>query len=251
MGGLSTKARSAVFWNTGFNIFRSGLQFANMLVLVRLILPEAYGQFGLVTSIIGFISIFGFNNFLAHLLQVREAKPANFQNHFTAGAVLNLSMFVVTNVVAFCSQWSPKWSPVASLIHVMSLTFLLEWPCNFRIKMIERDFDWKRLRLLHAIGLVLSFILAVAMALAGAGVYALLVPGMIVTLPFIFDLFVTMRWRPDWEWSWQEYRTTWHFGVTRIGSGLTLSGGQLLESGGLSAGLGFAGLGAPKTPNRP
>jgi O-antigen/teichoic acid export membrane protein len=56
--GLGQRARQAVYWNTGFNLFRDLLQFAVMLVLVRILSPDAYGQFGLVTSIIGFISVF-------------------------------------------------------------------------------------------------------------------------------------------------------------------------------------------------
>jgi O-antigen/teichoic acid export membrane protein len=152
-------------------------------------------------------------------------------------------MFLVTNVTALILRWLPPYAPVAPLLHVLSLTFLLEWPCELRRKMLERAFDWRRLRLIHAVGLILNAALAVALALAGAGVYALVVPGLAVTLPFIFDLFVTERWRPSWEWSWEKYRPAWNFGVTRIGSGLTVYGKQLLEAAALAAALGFSSLG--------
>jgi O-antigen/teichoic acid export membrane protein len=243
MSNFASKARSAVIWNTGFNLFRDGLQFATMLVLVRLLPPEAYGHFGLVTSIIGFISIFAFGNFIAHVLQVKEDGEALFQEHFTAGAVLNISMCAVTNLVAIGLRWFPEWSPVAPFLHVMSLNFLFEWPCEVRRKMIEREFDWKTLRILHSFGLVLTGSLALGMAWAGFGTYALLVPGMAVTLPFIIDLFFRLRWRPTWSWCWQRYKPSFDFAIARIGSGLVLNGRQLLESGLLAAILGFTGLG--------
>lgn len=243
MGNFGSKARSAVIWNTGFNLFRDVLQFATMLVLVRLLPPEAYGHFGFVTSIVGFLSIFAFGNFIAHVLQVKEEGEARFQEHFTAGAVLNISMCVITNLVAIGLRWSSQWSPVAPFLHVMSLTFLLEWPCEVRRKMIEREFDWKTLRILHSFGLVLTAGLALGMAWAGCGTYALLVPGMAVTLPFIFDLFFRLRWRPTWSWSWQRYKPSFDFAVARIGSGLVLNGRLLLESTALAVILGFTGLG--------
>jgi O-antigen/teichoic acid export membrane protein len=243
VNSLGQKATSAVIWNAGFNIFRDLLQFAVMLVLVRLLAVEAYGQFSLVTSIIAFLGIFSFNSFIAHSLQVRADEEANFQQHFAAGAVLQVGMFIVTNLVALALRWIPKYEAVAPLVHVMSVTFLLEWPCELRRKMIERQFDWRTLRILHGIGLLANAALAITMAVMGAGVYALLVPGLIVTLPFIYDLFVRQRWRPTWEWSWRGYKSAWNFGVTRMGSGLTLNGRQLLESGVLSAVLGFAALG--------
>ncbi|MEO8614628.1 MAG: oligosaccharide flippase family protein [Luteolibacter sp.] len=243
MTSFASKARSAVIWNAGFNLFRDGLQFATMLVLVRLLPKEAYGQFGFVTSIVGFISIFAFGNFISHALQVKDIEDACFQEHFTAGAVLNLGMFVVTNGVAVALRWSPTWAAVAPLLHVMSVSFVLEWPCELRRKMIERDFDWKTLRILHASGLALTAVLALGMARSGCGTYALLVPGMAVTLPFIYDLFFRLRWRPTWQWSWELYKPSFIFGVTRLGSGLVVQGRTLMESSTLAGIIGFASLG--------
>ena len=147
MNNLGQKARSAVLWNTGFNLFRDLLQFGTMLVLVRLLEPAAYGQFGLVTSVIGFISIFSFNNFIAHTLQVRDEADVHYQDHFTAGAVMAGTMFLVTNLVAFALRWFESYAPVAMLVHVMSVTLLLEWPCELRRKMLERQFDWRRMQI--------------------------------------------------------------------------------------------------------
>lgn len=240
---LGVKARSAVLWNTGFNVFRDAIQFSVMLVLVRLLAPAAYGEFSLVTSIIGILSIFGFNNFVAYTLQLRNDRDVDYQLHFTMGGAMQLSMFALTNVVAVALRWIPAYAAVAPAVHVMSITFILEWPCELRRKMIERALDWRRLRLLHAIGLIVNGIVAIAMAWMGAGVYALLVPGLAVTLPFTYDLFVRQRWAPRWSWSWGEYRKAFRFGVARMGSGLTLYGKQLLESTLFVAVLGFSSLG--------
>lgn len=242
-GRYAEKARSAVIWNAGFNVFRDLLQFCQMLVLARLLAPEAYGQFGLVTSIVGFLAIFTSNSFVAHTLQVRTEKEAHFQEHFTAGALLQMGMFLFANGLAALLMFAPKYAQIAPLLHVASLTFLLEWPCELRRKMIERQFDWRRLRLLHGVGLLAATLTGVGMAWLGAGTYALIVPGMLVTLPFFYDLFVRERWRPTWQWTWANYRPAFRFGVTRIGAGLSVSGRQLLESSVLAASLGFGPLG--------
>ena len=54
---LADKARSGVLWVTGLNVFRDILQFATMLVLVRLLAPKAYGEFSLITSVMVFFTI--------------------------------------------------------------------------------------------------------------------------------------------------------------------------------------------------
>lgn len=243
MTNLGGKARSAVIWNTGFNLFRDLLQFGSMLVLVRLLAPESYGQFAMVTSIMGFLSVLSHNNFIGHILQVKEEADLRYQEHFTAGAVIQGSLFLITNGVAFSLQCIHSYAPIAPLIHVMSVTFLLEWPCELRRKMLERELNWKRLRLLQILGLITGASLALFMGWAGAGTYTLLIPGMLVTLPFIYDLFIIEKWRPAWTWSWSSYREVWRFGLTRLGSGLVGSGRQLMETSVLTSVVGFAMLG--------
>ncbi len=244
MASLQQHAKSSVLWNAGFVVFRELLlKFGVVLIMRRLLLPEAYGQCNLVNAVVGFIAIFSFNNFVAYIVQVREEKDAHLQDQFTAGGVIQVAMFGVTNLVALGLRWLPQYAPVAPLVHVMSVVFLCEWPCNFCYNYLSRSYDWKTLRLLHAVGIVLSQVLALILAYSGSGVYALLVPGLVVVLPFAWHLFIRLRWRPTWEWSWAHYRPAWKFGLVRIGSGLAYRGRQLLENGVLVALLGFGKLG--------
>ena len=214
-----------------------------MLVLVRLLEPEQYGQFALVTAIIGFISVFAHQNFIAHTLQVRSDEEVNYQDHFTAGGSIQIAMFVITNFAAVGLSFFGRYASVTLLVHVMSIGFLLEWPCELRLKMLERSLNWGRLRLLHAIGLIISSALAIAMGFLGAGVYALLVPGLLVTLPFIFDLFFIQSWRPTWTWSRERYIPALKFGFMRMTSGLVGRSRRLIESGVVVYVLGFTSAG--------
>ena len=77
---------------------------------MRLLEPEVYGEFGLVTSVIGFISIFSFSQFIAHALQVRDESALDYQSHFTAGAVIMVSLCGVTNLVAVAFRWLPAYA---------------------------------------------------------------------------------------------------------------------------------------------
>lgn len=240
---LRASAQSAVIWNAGFNIFRDLLQFGSMLVLVRLIAPDGYGQFALVMSVIGFVNLVAYPNFIAHALQVSSESETRFQEHFTAGAVLNGAAFLLSNLLGVLAARTREWAEIAPLLHVMSPLYLLSWPNDLCQRMIERRFDWKRLRLLLGVGTLASTLLSLLMAWLGCGVYSLLVPGMTVSLPFIFDLFLRQGWRPTWEWSWHSYRPAFHFGITRTGSGVLHLGKNLVESTVLASMLGFSSLG--------
>jgi PST family polysaccharide transporter len=240
---LAHKAKLSVIWNTGFNLFRDTLQFGVMLVLVRLLDPEAYGQFGMANSVIGFISVFAFHNFIAHTIQVRNEEDVHYQDQFTAGAFIQIGLFFLTNIVAVMLLFVDSYAAIAPLVHLLSLTFLLEWPCELRRKMLERALDWKRLRLLHGVGLLASSILAVGMGFMGAGVYALIAPGLLVTAPFIYELFFTQHWRPNWHLDRVRFAPAFRFGLARLGSGLTAKMRPLLENGLIVQMLGYASAG--------
>jgi O-antigen/teichoic acid export membrane protein len=236
-------ARSAVIWTTAFNVFRDILQFGTMLVLVRILDPALYGQFGVTTATMGFVAIFSFNNFVAHTLQVSSEEEPDYQVHFTAGIVLQGFAFLLANGVAFYFSTTEKYAPVAAPMHVASFAFLLEWPCELRRRMLERNFEWRRLNTLHAVGIFAGSLTGLAMGLSGFGIYALVGPGMFQTVPFIWDLFFVERWRPDWSWSRGRYVAAWAFGLKRTASGIAIAGRNVIESTVLSAILGYQLLG--------
>ena len=236
-------ARAAVLWNAGFNILKDVLQFVITMVLARLLTEQDYGQFGFVTGIIGFLILFSCQPFFAHLLQLKDVHAEDYQRHFTLGVRLNLGIFLLANLVALTLRAFPQWAVAAPYVHAMSVMFLLDAPCELRRKMIEREFDWKKLRILQSIGLLINLAAALAMAWVGWGAYALLIPALGVQLPFIYDLFIRQGWRPTWQFDAERHREAFQFGFTRIGSGLSLSGRALLEAGALVAVLGFGGLG--------
>lgn len=244
MSSLRRKAVSGVLWNTGLNVFRDVLQFGVMLVLVRLLAPEAYGQFGLVTAIIGFLNILSFRVFLEHTLQIRPGGEVDYQMHFTAGAVMQVLLFFCTNLVAVALRRFGTYAQVVPLVHIMSILFLLDLANEFRVKTLEREMDWKRLRFLVGLGVIANSVASVAMAAAGAGVYALLVPTLLVPIPNIIDLFFIQRWRPTWKWDAVAFVPARKYGLTRLMSGLLIWSRQLMESTFLVkiAGFGMYGI---------
>jgi polysaccharide transporter, PST family len=243
MTALAEKARLSVLWTTGFSLFRDVLQLGLTLTLTRLLPHEAYGYFGFVSAVTSFATVISFREFLYYTMQVRTDDETHYQDQFTAGAVIQAVLFVAVNLVAVALRSVPGYAPVAPLLHVTSLMLPIDLVCEFRIKMLERQFEWRRHRTLFALGLVIGAVTAVVLAVNGAGAYALVVPPLVIPLPFAWDLFVTAGWRPTWAWSRERYAPARRFGVTRIGSASLASVSALAESTMLTRAIGFAQLG--------
>jgi O-antigen/teichoic acid export membrane protein len=240
---LAEKARSGVLWVTALNVLRDLLQFGTMLVLVRLLAPKAYGEFSLISSAMVFFTVFSFRSFLEHTLQLRPGETVDYQSHFTAGCLMQSGMCALVNLAACFLRYLPKYAEIAPVLHATSIFFVLDWASELRVKMLERELDWKRLRALQAAGILGNSSLAIALAKLGAGVYALVLPGMMATLPFIWDLFVRYGWRPDWTWNAAHYRAAWSYGWTRIMAGMLTTARPVIEGAVIVQFTGFSQLG--------
>src|SRR5215813_12474418 len=95
---LSARARLAVLWETGFSAFRDLLQFGLTFTLARLLPADAYGQFGFLTTALSFLTLYSFREFLNFTLLVREDRDVSYQDHFSAGLLIQSIVFVIANL---------------------------------------------------------------------------------------------------------------------------------------------------------
>jgi O-antigen/teichoic acid export membrane protein len=240
---LAHRTRLAIFWNTGIVTLISIGQFGLMLVMVRLLSPEVYGQYGMLMAIVGFLYVFSAQSFADYTLQVRLERDVCYQDIFTTSVGVSFVLFVATNIIALGVRVLPDYANIQVPLHWLSIGFLLQPGRAVRIAMLKRALDWKRIRMLHGIGAVLSACICIPLAYGGAGIYALLVPTFVVPLPFLYDIFFRCDWRPTWAWDFQRLKPALKFGVNRQLSGAIVAGRRLLESSMVVQVLGFASFG--------
>ncbi len=238
-----SQVKSGLVWIAGISLLRDSLQFGITLVLVRVLDHRAYGEYSLVSAVLGLLTVISFHSFLEYTIQARPGETVDYQTQFTFGGFAQAIAVLVLNAAALTLRRFPAYAPVAPVLSVMSLSFVADWAGELRVRMLERELKWSRLRSLEAIGLVGSAAAALLLAFRGAGVYALVLPAVVATLPFIYDLFFVQRWRPAWSLDWQAFRPAWHYGLTRMASGLAARGQQVLESSVLAGAIGLAALG--------
>lgn len=240
---LGESAKQAMTWSVGVNVFRDLLQFGQMLVLARLLDPTIYGAAAMASTLVAFIGVPSFQHVIAHVLQMRSEKDVDYQQHFTAGMAINSALFLVTNGVAIALRFNDQYAQLQPLLHVASVGFLLSVPADLRTKMLERRHDWLRLRNLQFGAILVSVGSGIGMALAGAGVYSLIVPGLLASTVAALDLFVGDGWRPVWKWHYGNYRASLVFGLQRASSNALNGGRTLLQNSLITQQGQFFGLG--------
>jgi predicted tellurium resistance membrane protein TerC len=81
------KTRNTVLWGVGLAmVTRAGTTLLSLL-LVRLISPEMYGQYGTVSSVTLFVLSFSMQRFTEHLFFQREPDREEHERHLSFGLI--------------------------------------------------------------------------------------------------------------------------------------------------------------------
>lgn len=240
--GLAGTARSSLLWSGGSTLLRDGVQFATMLVLVRILSPAEYGSMALAQSVLGLVAVFSFATFSAHALQIRDPGAVDWDAHFSAALVLNLPLFGATLLLALGLTSTDRFSEAAAPLAGLALVFPVEILATFRNRMLESRHDWARFRSLSVAGTLLGAGVGVGVALLGGGVWALVVQVPLYGAPAALDLILS-GYRPRLTTSWRRYRDSALFGLNRIGAGALTRGRATVEQSLLAGVYDFGALG--------
>lgn len=170
---LRNVAISAGRWTAISAAFRTGLQILQTMVLARLLLPGDYGLMAMVMSIMAVITLFsdlGVSRALIHFDEANEeALSTLYWLNLGMAFLLMLGVGMVASFVAVMYK-SPQLVPVLQLAALsLPLSALGQ---QFRV-LAEKHLRFRPLARNEMASAMLGFVVAIAGALMGLGVYAL------------------------------------------------------------------------------
>lgn len=217
-----------------------------MAVLARLLAPGDFGLMALVAAVIAFAHIFsdvGMSNAIIHHQKISsEALSSLYWLNVLAGTVLMLLLMLF-------SPWIATWyhePRIQLILMLVSATFLIT-ALGQQLRVIaEKKLRFQQLAGVELSASLLGFIVAVAVAFVGGGVYAL-VAGTLTSAVISTALcwwVLADGWRPMWRLRLGEIREFLGFGAYIMGFSLIntinmqadiLIGGRMLGATNLGA----------------
>lgn len=172
------------------------VQLAGVAILARLLAPEDFGLIALAGVVIALVQTFLDMGTGAALIQRRklENRHANavFWFNVCVGLLLASLLIVISPVL---SQWlgDIRLIPVLNLL---SVSFPMATLGTTHAALLERDANFRTLMICTTISAIAGLVAAVALALCGAGVYALVGQSLVMTAISTLTLWLSSRWRP-------------------------------------------------------
>lgn len=205
-----------VFVNFLWRFFeRCGAQAVTLIVsivLARILDPEVYGVLALVTVFTTILQVFVDSGLGNALIQKKDADDLDFSSVFyfniVVCAVLYLMMFFAAPFIAtFYKLPELTW-----VIRVVSLTLIISGVKNIQQAYVSRNMLFKRFFFSTIGGTIGAAVVGIWMAYEGFGVWALVAQNLFNLAVGTLILWITVKWRPKWMFSWERLKDLLKYG---------------------------------------
>lgn len=209
---VKKKTMSNLIWRFAERSGAQGVSFIVSIVLARFLAPEAYGTVALVTVFTTILQVFVDSGLGTALIQKKNADDLDFSTvfyfNFAVCIFLYLGMFFsAPHIAQFYRQ--PELVP---LIRVISLTLVISGVKNIQQAFVSRNMLFKRFFYATIGGTIFSAVLGITMAYLGFGVWSLVAQQLSNAAIDTLILWITIKWRPKWMFSFERLKSLFSFG---------------------------------------
>lgn len=215
---------SNLIWRFAERIGAQGVSFVVSIVLARLLAPEAYGTVALVTVFTAILQVFVDSGLGTALIQKKEADDLDFSTVFYFNVAVCILLYVGMFFAAPYIAGFYRQPELVPLVRVISLTLIISGVKNIQQAYVSRNMLFKRFFYATIGGTVFSAVLGITMAYFGWGVWALVAQQLSNAAIDTLILWLTVKWRPKWMFSWGRLKGLLSFGWKLLASALLDTG---------------------------
>lgn len=209
-----------LFWRYMERTLAQAIQMIVSIVLARILLPEEYGVLSLVTVFINIALIFVQSGFGNALIQKKEADHTDFSTVFYFSVLLGIGLYGVMFLIAPLISGFYQYDILTPVLRVLSLSLILAGINNVQQAYVSRTMQFRKFFLSTAVGSIVSAFTGIGAALAGWGIWALVVQQLTNQLLDTVILWLTVGWRPGLEFSVSSIKKIYSYGWKLLCSSL-------------------------------
>lgn len=217
---IKGKVFNNLLWRLAERYGAQIVQFVVSIVLARILLPEIYGTVALVAVFITILQVFVDSGFGNALIQKKDADDLDFSTVFYFNiiicGILYLAIFLLAPVIAdFYNN-----DVLTPIIRVLSLTIVFSSLKNVQQAYVSRNMQFKKFFFATAVGTIISAVVGIWMAKRGYGVWAIVAQNLTNTAIDTIILWLTVKWRPKWMFSFKRLKQLFGFGWKLLASAI-------------------------------
>jgi len=155
------------------------LHFAFGVVLARLLTPADFGLVATIQVFTGFAGLFAGGGMGQALVQAKEVEDRDYRVVFTAQLAVGVLIYLLFFSIAPWFAWWFDNDLYKGLLRVSAVTFLIRPLQSVSVAMLSRAMRFKPISLTGITGLFATGVVSVALAFSGAGVWSIVLGGLV------------------------------------------------------------------------
>lgn len=200
-----------MLWTGGGQVFRNVMSLTTSVVLARLLTPDDFGLFALTVLSVEFAQMFATAGFGASIVQRQNADPAMLSTLYwtNIGAALLCAVLVAAAALPLAHYFrQPQLTPVLVLA---SLGVIISGATTVPYALLNMNMRFRDITMAQTVGSLSGAVGAIALALAGAGVWALAAQPLIGSTVALAEITRRSGWWPKAIYQWDTVRQMMQF----------------------------------------
>lgn len=190
------------------------------LILARLLNPEIYGTIALIMVIIAIFEVFVDSGFGTALIQKKDADELDFSSVFYFNVFICFILYFIIFLISPLIAAFYNNNDLVPIIRVLGLIVVFSGIKNIQQAYVSRNMLFKKFFFSTMIGTIISALIGIGLAYNGYGVWAIVVQMILNTAIDTVVLWITVDWRPKWQFSFERLRVLFLFGWKILASSL-------------------------------
>ena len=209
--GLQQKAIAGAAWAAVQNW---GSQFGALivfLVLARLLTPEDFGLVALANVFLAFVQVFLNQGFPQALIQRKNLEPEHIDTAFWTNIAVGVVLAIAGMIAAPWVSAAFDRTALTPILRWFSLLLVVSSLVDVQQALLERAFAYRYLAVRSLLGLLISGVVGITLALSGAGVWSLVAQQLIYETVGMLVLWRASDWRPQFRFSMRHFQDLFKF----------------------------------------
>lgn len=188
------------------------VQFIVSIVLARILGPEAYGTIALVTVFTTIMQVFVDSGLGNALIQKKNADNLDFSTVFYTNITFCIILYIV---IFFASPLIANFynkPELVAITRVLGLTIVISGVKNVQQAYVSKNMMFRKFFFATLTGTIGAAIVGIIMAKNGYGVWALVAQQLFNLTVDSLILWITVKWRPDWAFSFERLKGLFSYG---------------------------------------
>jgi teichuronic acid exporter len=186
--------------------------------LARFLSPYDFGLAAIVLTTNEFVQVFSRNGIGAKLIQADEEEvEALSQSAYWLGWLVFFCLFVLQCLAAFPIAWFYHDNQIILPICLMATNFLLIPLADVQAALIQRENRIKVIALSNMLQITTDNLLSLALAFGGLGMWAIVLPKVLVVPIWVYVICSNHSWRPRGKFTTKHWGNLLNFGRNILG----------------------------------